>query len=243
MTKILLVEDNAMNLDMLKRRLERNGFQVIAAEDGVRGMLLALEASPHIILMDMSLPGLDGWEATRRLKSQAQTRSIPILGLSAHAMTHDRQKAMDAGCDDYDTKPVDMDRLLGKIHALLGKGSMHSDPPPVLNREEAIAICSGDEELFLEMAALFVIDAAGLIEKAQAALSSGGADAVAEAAHAAKGIAANICAGPFKEAAHQLQMAARDKDFPRLPRLFEKFHAEHARLRDYLMTIIPAEPK
>lgn len=120
---------------------------------------------------------------------------------------------------------------------------MNPDPHPVLNREEAIAICSGDEELFLEMAALFIIDAAGLIEKAQAALSAGDTEVIAESAHAAKGIAANICAGPFKEAAHQLQMAARDQDSSQLPRLFEKFHAEHLRLRDYLITIIPAEPK
>jgi CheY-like chemotaxis protein len=121
MPKILLVEDNEMNRDMLSRRLERRGYQVVIAVDGQQGVDAALAEPPDLILMDMSLPVLDGWEATRRLKAEAKTRAIPIIALTAHAMAGDREKALEAGCDDYDTKPIDLPRLLGKIDALLGK--------------------------------------------------------------------------------------------------------------------------
>ncbi len=120
MLKILLVEDNELNRDMLKRRLERNGFTVLTAEDGGQGLTMAQSESPDLILMDMSLPGMNGWEATHRLKSMKETQSIPVLGLSAHAMKADRERALNAGCDDYDTKPVDIKRLLGKIQTLTG---------------------------------------------------------------------------------------------------------------------------
>jgi CheY-like chemotaxis protein len=119
LAKILLVEDNEMNRDMLSRRLERKGFVMILAVDGDEGISLARMESPDLILMDMSLPGTDGWQASKILKSNPDTRAIPILGLSAHAMEAERQKALQAGCDDYDTKPIDMDRLLRKINALL----------------------------------------------------------------------------------------------------------------------------
>jgi CheY-like chemotaxis protein len=119
MTKILLVEDNEMNRDMLSRRLERKGFEVIIAVDGLEGVNMARTESPCLILMDMSLPVMDGWEAVRALKDNPETKSIPVLGLSAHAMTPDRDKALKAGCDDYDTKPVDIKRLMEKIQALL----------------------------------------------------------------------------------------------------------------------------
>jgi two-component system cell cycle response regulator DivK len=119
MPKILLVEDNEMNRDMLSRRLERRGMQVLIAVDGQAGVDMAEAAAPDLILMDMSLPVLDGWEASRRLKSQDSTKDIPIIALTAHAMTGDRQRAIDAGCDDYDTKPVELPRLLEKIDALL----------------------------------------------------------------------------------------------------------------------------
>jgi len=118
--KILLVEDNEMNRDMLSRRLERKGFQVIMAIDGQQGVDLAMSEIPDLILMDMDLPIIDGWEATRRVKAGAGTRGIPVIALTAHAMVGDRDKAMAAGCDDYDTKPVDFPRLLGKIETLLG---------------------------------------------------------------------------------------------------------------------------
>jgi len=108
-----------MNRDMLLRRLERKGYRVVVAEDGKQGVSKALSETPALILMDMSLPVMDGWEATRQLKADPETQSIPILGLSAHAMEGDREKAMDAGCDDYDTKPVEFARLLGKISALM----------------------------------------------------------------------------------------------------------------------------
>ncbi len=121
MPKILLVEDNEMNRDMLSRRLERRGYQVMIAVDGQQGVDMALAEPPDLILMDMSLPVLDGWEATRRLKAEAKTRAIPIIALTAHAMAGDREKALEAGCDDYDTKPIELPRLLGKIDALLGK--------------------------------------------------------------------------------------------------------------------------
>src|SRR5438105_4023340 len=114
MTKILLVEDNEMNLDMLSRRLSRQGYEVVAAKDGAAGVDRAASERPHIILMDMSLPVLDGWEATRRLKADPATRDIPIIALTAHAMAEDREKAMAAGCDDYDTKPIDLPRLVEK---------------------------------------------------------------------------------------------------------------------------------
>lgn len=119
MAKILLVEDNEMNRDMLSRRLERRGYQVIMAVDGEEGCRIAQSERPDLILMDMSLPVLDGWEVTRRLKSIPQTKSIPIIALTAHAMAGDREKALMAGCDDYDTKPVEMSRLLEKIQLLL----------------------------------------------------------------------------------------------------------------------------
>src|SRR5271155_657486 len=120
MTKVLLVEDNEMNRDMLSRRLVRRGFQVVFAMDGQQGIDLARSERPDIILMDMSLPVIDGWEATRRVKADAATRSVPVIGLTAHAMSGDREKAIEAGCDDYDTKPVELDRLIGKIERLLG---------------------------------------------------------------------------------------------------------------------------
>ncbi len=123
MAKILLVEDNEMNRDMLSRRLGRRGFQVVIAVDGQQGVDLALAAKPDLILMDMSLPVLDGWEATRRLKGAPETRGIPIIALTAHAMAGDREKALEAGCDDYDTKPIELPRLLEKIDALLGNGA------------------------------------------------------------------------------------------------------------------------
>jgi CheY-like chemotaxis protein len=119
MPRILLVEDNEMNRDMLSRRLERKGFEVALAMDGQEGVELAASEAPDLVLMDMSLPVLDGWEATRRLKASSATRHIPVIALTAHAMSSDREKAMDAGCDDYDTKPIDLPRLLGKIEALL----------------------------------------------------------------------------------------------------------------------------
>ena len=120
MPKILLVEDNEMNRDMLSRRLERKGHEVFIAVDGQQAIELAASKTPALILMDMSLPVVDGWEATRRLKANDQTRQIPIIALTAHAMAEDEQKAREAGCDDYDTKPVELPRLLGKIQALLG---------------------------------------------------------------------------------------------------------------------------
>jgi two-component system, cell cycle response regulator DivK len=119
MPRILLVEDNEMNRDMLSRRLVRNGYQVFLAMDGQQGADMALSEQPDLILMDMSLPVIDGWEATRRIKANDATRRIPVIALTAHAMAGDREKAMEAGCEDYDTKPVEMSRLLGKIAALL----------------------------------------------------------------------------------------------------------------------------
>ena len=119
MAKVLLVEDNEMNRDMLSRRLIRRGFQVVFAVDGQQGVDLARSERPDIILMDMSLPVIDGWEATRRVKADDVTRSVPVIGLTAHAMAGDREKAIEAGCDDYDTKPVELDRLIGKIERLL----------------------------------------------------------------------------------------------------------------------------
>jgi CheY-like chemotaxis protein len=119
MSKILLVEDNEMNRDMLSRRLTRRGYDVILAVDGESGLALAGSESPNLILMDMSLPILDGWEAARRLKATASTQHIPVIALTAHAMSSDRDKALAAGCDDYDTKPIELARLLEKIEALL----------------------------------------------------------------------------------------------------------------------------
>ena len=123
MAKILLVEDNEMNRDMLSRRLQRRGHEVLTAVDGESGLALARSELPALVLMDMSLPGIDGWEATRQLKADPATRAIPVIALTAHAMAGDREKSLAAGCDDFDTKPIDLDRLLAKIAALLpGKG-------------------------------------------------------------------------------------------------------------------------
>ncbi len=123
MPKILLVEDNEMNRDMLSRRLERKGYQVVIAIDGEQGVAMASSEQPNLILMDMSLPVIDGWEATRRIKGDPAVRGTPVIALTAHAMAGDQEKCVAAGCDDYDTKPVDLPRLLGKIEALLQRAS------------------------------------------------------------------------------------------------------------------------
>jgi CheY-like chemotaxis protein len=120
MPRILLVEDNEMNRDMLSRRLQRKGYEVTMAVDGRQGVEMARSGGYDLILMDMSLPEIDGWEATRQLRAAPETKVVPIIGLTAHAMAGDREKALEAGCNDYDTKPVELPRLLGKIEALLG---------------------------------------------------------------------------------------------------------------------------
>ena len=122
MPKILLVEDNEMNRDMLSRRLARRGYEVVIATDGAQAVAMAESEAPALILMDMSLPVLDGWEATRRIKANPALRAIPIIALTAHAMAGDREKTLEAGCEDYDPKPLELPRLLGKVEALL--------PPP-----------------------------------------------------------------------------------------------------------------
>jgi CheY-like chemotaxis protein len=123
MTKILLVEDNEMNRDMLSRRLTRNGFEIVMAVNGQQGLDLASSENPDLILLDMSLPVIDGWEAARRLKADAATAKIPVIALTAHAMVQDKEKALAAGCDDFDTKPVELPRLLEKINTLLRNGA------------------------------------------------------------------------------------------------------------------------
>jgi len=121
--KILLVEDNEMNRDMLSRRLQRRGHEVLIAGDGAEALRVAGEERPELVLMDLSLPVMDGWEATGRMKADPQTASIPIIALTAHAMGADRERALAAGCDDFDTKPIDMERLTGKIAALVPDGA------------------------------------------------------------------------------------------------------------------------
>ena len=121
MPKILLVEDNEMNRDMLSRRLQKKGYEVVIAFDGGAGVEMAHSEKPDLILMDMSLPVMDGWTATQELKKTDDTRHIPVIALTAHAMASDREKALAAGCDDYDTKPIEMPRLLEKVEALLGR--------------------------------------------------------------------------------------------------------------------------
>lgn len=125
MKTILLVEDNELNRDMLSRRLERKGFETMIAVDGKQGVEMAQSSLPDLILMDMSLPVMDGWEATRLLKQNALTSKIPIVGLSAHAMAGDREKAISVGCDEYETKPVDLNRLVSKIEALTSRATEH----------------------------------------------------------------------------------------------------------------------
>ena len=129
MARILYVEDNEDNVYMLVRRLRRHGFEVVVARDGAQGIEAARRERPDLVLMDLSLPVLDGWEATRRLKQAVETRSIPVIALSAHAMAGERERALEAGCDDYDTKPVDMPRLLGKIERLLGAKAGREEGP------------------------------------------------------------------------------------------------------------------
>ena len=126
MPKVLLVEDNELNRDMLSRRLERKGFEIVLAVDGIQGVALARSEAPDLILMDMSLPEIDGWEATCRLKADEATCQIPVLALTAHAMEGDRERAIEAGCDDYDTKPVNLPRLLEKIQTLLNNQAASS---------------------------------------------------------------------------------------------------------------------
>jgi CheY-like chemotaxis protein len=129
MAKILLVEDNEMNRDMLSRRLVKRGYDVVIAIDGQEGVAKAQSESPDLILMDMSLPVVDGWEATRRIKSDPVTRAIPVIALTAHAMAGDEEKARAAGCDDFDTKPVELPRLLSKLEALVRKRPAGSPAP------------------------------------------------------------------------------------------------------------------
>lgn len=126
MSTILIVEDNEMNRDMLSRRLERKGFSVLLATDGAMGIEIAQSEQPDLILMDMSLPVVDGWEATRRIKADEKLRHIPVIALTAHAMANDRDKALEAGCEDYDTKPIELSRLLGKIEGLLNAAEVES---------------------------------------------------------------------------------------------------------------------
>ena len=130
MPRILLVEDNEMNRDMLSRRLERRGFSVVCALDGQQGIEAVAREKPDLVLMDMSLPVMDGWEATRRLKADAALRHIPVIALTAHAMASDEQMAREAGCDDFDTKPVELSRLLAKMNALLGASGVGPTPGP-----------------------------------------------------------------------------------------------------------------
>jgi two-component system cell cycle response regulator DivK len=124
MKRILIVEDNEMNRDVLSRRLERHGYQVLLARDGRQGLAMASTHDPDLILMDLGLPEIDGWECARRLKADAATRHIPIIALTAHAMLGEREKALDAGCDEFDTKPIELAGLLGKMDRLLGAGSL-----------------------------------------------------------------------------------------------------------------------
>lgn len=121
--KILIVEDNETNLDMLSRRLTRLGFEIVAARDGLAGVEATRRERPDLVLMDMSLPEIDGWEATRRIKADPDTRAIKVIALTAHAMAEDRDRALEAGCDDYDTKPVELSRLLAKIQACVGRSA------------------------------------------------------------------------------------------------------------------------
>ena len=121
MPKILLVEDNEMNRDMLSRRLQRRGYEILIAVDGQQGVAMVGSETPDLVLMDMSLPVLDGWEATRQLKGNAATRGIPVIALTAHALSGEREKALEAGCDDFDTKPIELPRLLEKIETLLAR--------------------------------------------------------------------------------------------------------------------------
>ena len=128
MTTILIVEDNEMNRDMLSRRLERKGYEILIAMDGEMGIQVARAKAPDLILMDMSLPVVDGWEATRRLKADEHLRHIPVIALTAHAMANDREKALEAGCDDYDTKPIELPRLLSKMETLLNPSATVGEP-------------------------------------------------------------------------------------------------------------------
>ena len=128
MAKILLVEDNEMNRDMLSRRLERKGYEVEMAVDGRQGVDKAKTLAYDLVLMDMSLPEIDGWEATRELRADPATKELPIIALTAHAMSGDREKALEAGCNDYDTKPIELGRLLGKMEALLGGAAPAAEP-------------------------------------------------------------------------------------------------------------------
>lgn len=138
MPKVLLVEDNEMNRDMLSRRLTRLGFHVLMATDGQQGVEMARTQQPDLILMDMSLPVLDGWGATRRIKAEIDTQSIPLIALTAHAMAGDRDKALDAGCDDYDTKPIELPRLLEKMGRLLNSvGKTAPAQPSTLRKDQA----------------------------------------------------------------------------------------------------------
>lgn len=145
--RVLLVEDNEMNRDMLSRRLIRHGYEVLVAFNGVHGVEIARSSKPDIILMDMSLPEMDGWEATRRLKADPSTWSVPVIALTAHAMTSDRERAMAAGCDDYDTKPIDLPELLRKMDLLLVSAALAQDagPEEQMGREELVMHEDGNQ--------------------------------------------------------------------------------------------------
>lgn len=156
MNKILIVEDNEMNRDMLSRRLLRKGFEVQLAVDGLQGLEAATQQKPDLILMDLSLPVIDGWEATRRIKANPTTRAIPVIALTAHAMAEDRQKALEAGCDDFDTKPVDLDRLLTKITALLNREQVQSETKPISATQLLLSAELGSLEVLKKELASFL---------------------------------------------------------------------------------------
>ena len=145
MTRILLVEDNAMNRDMLVRRLSRRGFEVLTAENGTLGLKAAHASAPDLILMDLSLPQIDGWELTRILKANPDTRAIPVIALTAHAMRGDLERALEAGCEDYDTKPIEIERLLGKIGRTLETKNMRVEMPAE-GRERGSLVMAGSRE-------------------------------------------------------------------------------------------------
>ena len=221
MPKLLLVEDNEMNRDMLSRRLERRGFVVVTAVDGREGVTMAFAELPDLILMDMNMPVLDGWEATREIKAAPQTAAIPIIALTAHAMSGDREKGMAAGCDDYDTKPVEFDRLMGKINALLkiepeerhtasavGLETASAMPPiqiDGLNYAAGLRRTGGDVKFYRQLLTRFVADFSNAPTAFAEWVANGNWTEAERQAHTLKGLAGSLGANALVPPATELE--------------------------------------
>ena len=214
MARILLVEDNEMNRDMLSRRLSRKGFEVLIAVDGQQGVEKTQTESPDLVLMDMSLPVLDGWEATRRLKAASETKHIPIIALTAHALKGDRERCLDAGMDGYLPKPIDVNQLIATVEGFARAPDEHSEAPrdstwPVFDEAAALTHTGDDRELLKEIVTLFRSDSPTSLKAIKQSIARGNSEGLAMSAHALKGSIATVGGTEGHRLARELEALGR----------------------------------